>query len=366
MPSAERCTRCSRYRGRSACWVVLGLLTWAWQGASAQTSAPPVPAPHPLVIGHRGAAGHLPEHTLAGYTLAIELGADFIEPDLVITRDGVLIARHENELSDTTDVAAKFPARRTQKAIDGKAVPGWFSEDFTLAEIKTLRARERLPFRDHSHDGRYEVPTLEEILALARRAGAERGRAVGVYPETKHPSYFRGIGLPLEEPLLAILERHGLNHADAPVFIQSFEAGNLKVLAGRTRLPLIQLIGQVDKQPWDLAASGDRRTYGDLITPAGLAEIARYARGIGPEKTSILPLAPDGSLLPPTSLVRDAHAAGLLVHPYTFRSEPRFLAKDYGGDPLAEYRRFFALGVDGVFSDFPDTAVKARAEFLHK
>ncbi len=320
----------------------------------------------PLIIGHRGAAGHLPEHTIAGYTLAIDSGADFIEPDLVITKDGVLIARHENALSDTTDAADKFPGRSTTKTIDGRSVRDWFSEDFTLAEIKTLRARERLPFRDHGHDGQYEVPTLEEIIALAKRKGAERGRPVGIYPETKHPSYFRAIGLPLEEPLLAALERNGLNRADSPVFIQSFEVGNLIALHAKTPLPLIQLIGPRQYPPADLAAAGDRRTYGDLITPAGLAAIARYAWGIGPDKALIQPLAPDRSLLPPTSLVRDAHAAGLRVHPYTFRNEPRFLAKDYGDDPLAEYRSFFELGVDGVFSDFADTAAQAKAAFLQR
>jgi glycerophosphoryl diester phosphodiesterase len=314
----------------------------------------------PIVIGHRGAAGHLPEHTLAGYTLAIGMGADFIEPDVVITKDGVLIARHENDLSDTTDIAVRFPDRKAEKRIDGKTVRGWFSEDFTISEIKTLRARERLPFRDHGHDGQFEVPTLEEIVALAKQEGARRGRAVGIYPETKHPSYFRAIGLPLEEPLLALLERNALSGPDAPVFIQSFEVGNLKALARKTRVPLIQLIGPAHAQPWDLAAAGDRRTYGDLITPGGLAEIATYARGIGPDKALIVPVAPDGTLRPATSLITDAHAAGLLVHPYTFRNEARFLAKDYGADAIREYRRFFDLGVDGVFSDFADTAVQAR------
>jgi glycerophosphoryl diester phosphodiesterase len=320
----------------------------------------------PLIIGHRGIAGRLPEHTLEGYALAIDLGADYIEPDLEITKDGVLIARHENALSDTTDVAEKFPSRRTAKVIDGRTLSDWFSEDFTLAEIKTLRAKERLPFRDHSHDGQYEIPTLEEIIALAKRKGAERGRPVGIYPETKHPSYFRGIGLPLEEPLLAILERNGLNQAGSPVFIQSFEVGNLKALAGQTRVPLILLIGSPRGKPADFVASGDARTYGDLITPAGLAEIARYAQGIGPEKSLIQPTAPDGSLLPPTALVKDAHAAGLLVHPYTFRNEPRFLPSGYGGDPQAEYRHFFELGVDGVFSDFADDAAKAKVAFLKR
>lgn len=371
MSAAARFSRRRPHRrraGAGACFLAIVACGWAALSATAQPSGQTQPAsaarPRPIVIGHRGAAGHLPEHTLAGYALAIDAGADYIEPDLVITKDGVLIARHENELSDTTDVAQRFPGRRAEKTIDGRALQGWFSEDFTLEEIKTLRARERLPFRNHGNDGRFEIPTLEEIIALARRKGAERGRAVGLYPETKHPTYFRALGLPLEEPLLAVLERHGLSGADAPVFIQSFEVGNLKALSRATRLPLIQLIGPAHERPWDLASAGDRRTYADLITPAGLAEIARYARGIGPDKSLIQPIAPDGSLLAPTSLVPDAHAAGLLVHPYTFRNEPRFLARGYGGDPLAEYRRFFSLGVDGVFSDFADTAVQAREAYL--
>jgi glycerophosphoryl diester phosphodiesterase len=338
----------------------------------AQPSAQPsaiAPMPRPLVIGHRGAAGHLPEHTLEGYALAIALGADFIEPDLVSTKDHVLIARHENELSDTTDVADKFPARKRVASIDGRAAEGWFSEDFTLAEIKTLRAKERLPFRDHSRDGQYGIPTLQEIIDLARRKGAELGRPIGIYPETKHPHYFRNIQLPLEDALLAVLDRNGLNRADAPVFIQSFEVWNLKELARKTRVPLIQLIGPPERRPFDFTA--DPRTYGDMIAPAGLKEIATYARGIGPEKSLILPLTPGRELKAPTALVRDAHAAGLLVHPYTFRREARFLAKDYfangeAGAALAEYRKFYELGVDGVFSDFADDAVQARAAFLKK
>jgi glycerophosphoryl diester phosphodiesterase len=308
------------------------------------------------VIAHRGASGYRPEHTLASYELAIGLGADFIEPDLVSTKDGVLIARHENEISETTDVAAhpEFADRRTVKRIDGREVAGWFSEDFTLAEIKTLRARERLPFRDPSFDGRFEVPAFAEVLALARRKSAETGRTIGVYPETKHPSYFRSLGIPLEEPLLAELRDAGL-----PVYIQSFEVENLQELRKVTDLPMIQLL-EAAGQPWDFAMAGDARTYQDLAAPAGLAEIASYADGIGPDKRMIVPADPGGRLLPPTALVADAHRAGLLVHPWTFRSDGTFLAAEYGGEPEREYEQFFTLGVDGLFSDFSDVAVRVR------
>jgi len=288
----------------------------------------------PLIIAHRGASGYRPEHTLASYELAIGMGADFIEPDLVSTRDGVLIARHENEISGTTDVADRpeFAARKATKQIDGREVTGWFTEDLTLAEIKTLRAKERLPFRDQSHNGRFEVPTLAEVIDLAKRGSAETGRTIGVYPETKHPSYFRSIGLPLEEPLLAALQEAGYRSRTAPVYIQSFEVGNLKELRKVTDLPLIQLL-EAEGRPWDFAVAGDPRTYHDLATSAGLAEIAAYADGIGPDKRRIVPAGPDGRLLPPTSLVADTHAARLLVHPWTFRSDGSFLALEYGGDP---------------------------------
>jgi glycerophosphoryl diester phosphodiesterase len=319
------------------------------------------PAPHPLIIGHRGASGYRPEHTLASYTLAIAMGADFIEPDLVSTKDGVLIARHENEISETTDVASRpdFATRKAIKRIDGHEVSGWFTEDFTLAEIKALRAKERLPFRDQSFNGKFEVPTFAEVLALAHRMSAETGRTIGVYPETKHPTYFRSLGLPLEPPLLLALKEAGYSGRKAPVFIQSFEVENLKELRKSTDLPMIQLLDD-QGQPWDFAVAGDARTYQDLVTLAGLAEIATYADGIGPNKRMIVPAGPDGRLLPPTSLVADAHRAGLLVHPWTFRSDGAFLAPDYEGDPEREYNQFFAIGVDGLFSDFSDTAVHAR------
>lgn len=314
----------------------------------------------PLVIGHRGASGYRPEHTIESYTLAIEQGADVIEPDLVSTKDGVLIARHENEISGTTDVAEKFPDRKATKMIDGKEVVGWFTEDLTLAEIKTLRAKERLEFRDQSNNGKFAVPTFEEVIDLAIAKSKQTGRSIGLYPETKHPTYFDSIGLSLEEPLVATLKMKGLDQADSAVFIQSFEVNNLKQLNGMIEVKLVQLMEAADKQPFDLAAAGDKRTYADLAKPAGLKEIASYADGIGPYKRLIVPEDANKALLAPTSLVADAHAAGLLVHPYTFRGEAQYLAKDYGGDPAKEYQQFFALGVDGLFSDFPDTALAAR------
>ncbi len=315
----------------------------------------------PIVIAHRGASGHRPEHTLAAYELAIELGADFIEPDLVITRDGALIARHENEISETTDVSSRpeFADRRTTKRIDGVEVTGWFTDDLTLAEIKILRARERLSFRDHSYDGLFEIPTFEEVLELAVRKSTETGRTIGVYPETKRPSYFRGIGLPLEEPLLAALEMRGWTSRDAPVFLQSFETGNLRELRKRTGVRLIQLL-DVTGRPWDFQSAGDLRTYRDLTTPEGLAWIATYADGIGPNKRLIVPLDHDRQLLAPTSLVADAHRAGLLVHTWTLRSDPEFLVAGYQGKPKREVEQLYGLDVDGVFSDFPELAVEAR------
>lgn len=269
--------------------------------------------------------------------LAIEMGADFIEPDLVITRDGELVARHENEIGGTTDVAAKYPARRTTKVIDGDSLSGWFTEDFTLAELRTLRAKERLAFRSHEYDGRFSIPTFKEVLALVDSAGRRRGRAVGVYPETKHPTYFRSIGLPLEERLLTALRDYGLDRRDAPVFIQSFEAANLRPLRAQTRVRLIQLVSSPDQ-----------------VTPAALREIAMYADGIGVNTRLIV--AADAAAVP-TSLVRDAHTAGLLVHAWTLRPEREFLAARYSGDALAEVRELAALGVDGMFGDYPDLLV---------
>jgi glycerophosphoryl diester phosphodiesterase len=347
-------------------------------GVSASSTSPSVASDHkharlPIVIGHRGASGYRPEHTLAAYKLAIDMGADYIEPDLVSTKDHVLVARHENDITATTDVAGhpEFADRRTTKTIDGVSITGWFTEDFTLAELRTLRAKERLPDlrpANTAFDGLYQIPTLQEVIDLAKRAG------VGIYPETKHPTYFRSIGLPLEEPLLATLNANGYRGPNTPVFIQSFEVGNLKELNRKTRLPLVQLLDATGR-PYDFVVSGDPRTYADLATPAGLAEIATYADGIGPNKNLIVPRDAQNRLTSPTTLVRDAHRARLLVHPWTFRRENTFLPEDFRqGDPAspfylqatgdfpAELRLFYKLGVDGLFSDNPDVAVAVRHE----
>lgn len=318
-------------------------------------------ASEPLVIAHRGASGERPEHTLAAYALAIDRGADFVEPDLVLTKDGALICRHENEISGTTNVAAVFPDRKRTKTIDGKRISGWFSEDFTLAEIRRLRARERLPFRNHAYDDLYPVPTFAELLDLVQRRARELGRPIGVYPETKHPTYFASIDLPFEAPLLAALREAGLDRADAPVFVQSFEGTILKALRKQTKVRLIQLIGWAPQTvPADVAAAGGASTYGEMLTPAGLKAIAAYADGIGPHKSAVQPVGEDGRLLPATAVVRDAHAAGLLVHVYTLRAEPRYLASGYGGDPRAELRQLTRLGVDGFFTDHPGLAIRWR------
>jgi glycerophosphoryl diester phosphodiesterase len=306
----------------------------------------------PLVIAHRGASGERPEHTLASYELAIDQGADVIEPDLVPTRDGVLVARHENEIGGTTDVAdhAAFADRRAVKSIDGVRVEGWFTEDFTLAELKSLRARERIPAlrpANACRDGRYEIATLAEIVALARRRG------VGLYPETKHPTYFASIGLPTDAPLIDALHAAGWRDASAPVFVQSFEVANLRRLAGMTDLRLIQLLAAGGGP-----ADGALPSYTAMTTPAGLAEIAGYAWGIGPDK----------AMLANGTLVREAHAAGLRVHPWTFRAENQFLAEPYRcgdhpathGDLHAEIAAALRLGIDGFFTDYPLIGVETR------
>jgi glycerophosphoryl diester phosphodiesterase len=326
-----------------------------------------------LVIGHRGASGYRPEHTLAAYELAARQGADYIEPDLVITKDGVLVARHEPEISTTTDVAQhpEFADRKRTKPLDGVEVTGWWTEDFTLAELKTLRAKERIPELrpgNKAFDGQFEIPTLQEVLDLRKRLSKQLGREIGVYPETKHPTYFRDMGLPLEEPLVRTLRRNGLDRKRAPVFVQSFEVGNLRALDRTLKMPLVQLFGAKTARPYDFVVSGDTRTYAQLATPANLREIARYADGAGPSKDYIVPRNAAGCSLAPTSFVGDAHDAGLVVHPYTFRAENSFLPCELrsSADPAqhgnfaAEVRQFLALGVDGLFTDHPDLAVAAR------
>ncbi len=352
----------------------------------------------PLVIGHRGAAGYRPDHTIEGYKLAIEMGADFIEPDLVATKDGELIARHEPNITGTTDVAShpEFAARKTTRMVDGVAETGWFATDFTLAEIKTLRAIQPLSDRDASFNGKFSIPTLKEVLDLANSEGTRVGRTIGVYPETKHPTFHVNAGLKLEDRLLTLLATYGYTQKSSPVIIQSFEVSNLKYLRTKTQVRLAQLIDGDDvalngavtlaapyDKPYDFAVAGDKRTFITMLTPAGLAEIKTYADGIGPWKPYLISskgtdangdgkpddVNKDGvvderdrTMLPATSVLKDAHAAGLVVHPFTFRNEAKRLASDFKGDPAAEYKLFFQLGVDGVFSDFTDTAVKALAD----
>lgn len=321
----------------------------------------------PLVIAHRGASGYRPEHTLASYRLAIEQGADFIEPDLVATRDGHLVARHEPVLDETTDVAShpEFADRKTTRVLDGKSITAFFACDFTLAEMKRLRAVQPNSARSKQYDGQFEIPTFEQILELAVTASTARQRRIGVYPETKHPSFHRSLGLPLEERLLDALHKYRLDGADAPVFIQSFESANLQYLRGRSGLPLVQLL---DDGGLEYDGAGTRVVRVNIPQyddprgdrpPRELADIATYADAIGPWKRQILRDLGRPSLLR-TSVIAQAHAVGLKVHAYTFRNEHATLAPQYDGDPLREYRQFFELGIDGVFSDFPDTALRAR------
>ena len=381
---------------RPAALALTAALALAACGGSDSPSYPTLNGDTPLVIGHRGASGYRPDHTLESYKLAIDMGADFIEPDLVATKDGVLVARHEPNITGTTDVATRpeFASRKTTKNVDGVNEEGWFVSDFTLAELKTLRAVQPLSDRDQSYNGKFQIPTFEEVLDLAKAEGAKAGRTVGVYPETKHPTYHAKLGLPLEDRLLAVLAKYGYTTKASPVIVQSFEVSNLKYLRTKTQVRLVQLVdandvnadGSMDltapyDKPYDFAVAGDSRTFASLLTPAGLKEIKTYADGIGPWKPYLIPskqvdankdgkpddLNGDGKIderdrvmMPATSVVKDAHAAGLFVHAYTFRNEAKRLASDFKGDPKAEYKLFFNLGVDGVFSDFTDTAKAAR------
>ena len=332
----------------------------------------------PIVIGHRGASGYRPEHTMASYMVAIAQCADYIEPDLVATKDGVLVARHENEISTTTDVAShpEFAGRRTTKTVDGVAITGWFTEDFTLAELRTLRARERIPSvrpQNAQYDGEFPIPTFQEVIDLARGARTCDGGPVGIYPETKHPSYFRSIGLPLEERVVYALHASGYTDARAPVFVQSFEVGNLRRLNTMTSVRLAQLINCAGR-PWDFTASGDSRTYADLVTPAGLDFVRGYADAIAVCKDRLIPVGSDGRLGTPTRVIADAHARGLRVHAWTFRRENLFLPPSLRsssdpnapGDLVTEIRTFLDAGVDGVFTDNPDLGVEAVEQACSK
>jgi len=386
--------------GQTARAALTALLVGLWAVGPAPVfaqGAPPTLDGRPaLVIAHRGASGYLPEHTLEAYTRAIEMGADFIEPDVVATKDGVLIARHEPMLGVTTDVAERpaYADRRRTRKIDGSEITDWFACDFTLEEIRQLRAKQAMPERDQALNGAFQIPTLQEVIDLAKSKSAQLGRLVGVYPETKHPTFHAEIGLKLEDRLLELINAAGWTEPSSPVIVQSFEVANLKYLRSKTRVRLVQLIDadDVDKdgaivltpprdRPYDFTVARDPRTFKDLVSKAGLNEIKTYADGVGPWKRYIVAarqLDADGNgkpddlngdgtiderdrvLMPPNSLIKDAHEAGLFVHTWTFRNEPRRLASDFKDDPILEYKMFYALGVDGVFSDFPDTALKAR------
>ena len=323
---------------------------------------------YPLIVGHRGASGERPESTLLAFRQAIAEGADVIEPDLVLTKDGHLVVRHENDISQTTDVASRpeFAARKATKVIDGQKITGWFTEDFTLAEIKTIRCRERLPqLRPDSakFDGQEQIATYQQVIDLAKAESARLKRTIGTYPEMKHPTYFAGIGLPVEQRLADILKTNGLDRTDSPVFVQCFEVAPLKTFKTLSNAPRIQLVSRGDGP-----ADDTRVRYADMISASGLKAMATYATGVGPEWPMVIPTAPDGGLGPATSLVADAHAAGLAVHPWTVRAENTFLPPKLrrGPDPAAHgdvaavYKALYAAGIDGLFSDFPGLAAKAR------
>ncbi|MFD3655501.1 glycerophosphodiester phosphodiesterase [Streptomyces sp. NPDC058620] len=332
--------------------------------------------PVPTVIGHRGASGYRPEHTLGAYQLALDMGAHIVEQDLVPTKDGHLVCRHENDITGTTDVAEhpEFASRRATKKVDGVSFTGWFTEDFTLAELKTLRAKERIPGTRQEntlYDGRWEIPTFEEVLRWADQEGRRRGAPVWLYVETKHPTYFRSLGLGLEEPLARLLRRHGRHRANSPLILQSFEPSSMQRLAKLVATPRVVLLSGAATRPWDFVEAGDPRTVAELVQPAGLKWMASFAQGIGPTLDLIIPKDGAGRLTTPTTLVRDAHQQGLILHPYTMRNENSFLPAEFrrGTDPAAygdafgALRTYFEAGIDGVFSDNPDTALLAAADF---
>lgn len=385
-------------KGMGLCGISLVLVACASQTSVALKTLDGKPA---LVVAHRGASGYLPEETIEAYAKAIELGADFIEPDLISTKDGVLIARHDPNLATSTDVAKhpEFAARKRKMNVDGELQEGWFSSDFTLAEIKTLGAISTDAERPQEFNGKFKVPTFQEIIDLAKSKTQQTGRTIGVYPETKNPSYHRTLGLPLEDKLLAALDGAGWNSRAAPIFIQSFEPSSLKYMRSKgSTAKMVQLIdgdgvdpktGEVtfavpSDRPYDWTMAGDKRLYSAMVTPAGLAEIKGYADGIGPWKRFIVGVKgkldakgkqvdvngdgkvndADMTSMQASTLIDDAHNAGLFVHAFTFRNERRRLAADYAGDPKQEYQQYYALGLDGLFTDFTDTALGARADYL--
>lgn len=375
-------------------------------GGDSVSSSPPLAFKtlanvQPLVIAHRGASGALPEETLEAYARAIDFGADVVEPDLISTKDGILIARHDPNLSISTDVAAhpEFASRKKTTTVDGETQTGWFASDFTLAEIKTLGGIITDAERDQSNNGKFKVITFQELIDLVKTRSAQLGRTIAVYPETKNPSYHRALGLPLEDKLIAAISAAGWNNKASPVYVQSFEPSSLKEMKAKgLQAKTIQLIDADDydlktgkltyappyDRPYDWTLSGDMRLFGAMVTTAGLAEIKTYADGIGPWKPYIVPVKGtldaagnlrdlngdgkvdlrDATTQTPTTLIDDAHKAGLFVHGYTFRSEARRLAMDYQGNPQAEYLQFYRLGLDGLFSDFGDTALAARSVYL--
>lgn len=373
-----------RSRARAICATVIAGVALMAAAAPAATANDRTGEEHPLVIGHRGASGYLPEHTLQSYALAIKLGADYVEPDLVVTKDGHLIARHEPNITLTTDVAQRpeFADRRRTAIVDGAEEEGWFASDFTLAEIKTLRAVQTFPERPQRFNGRFKIPTLQEVIELVKRESRKRHRRIGIYPETKHPTYHEELGLPIEPRLVRALRKAGWDSRRDPVFIQSFEQSNLQRLNRMIGVRLVQLVDAFDvnpdgslayappfDRPYDWTVSGDpeleSRTFGFFATDEGLEEISTYADGIGPWKryiVSTLGTGPESSrtLAPPTDLIDRAHAHGLQIHTWTFRNEQSRLVSDYRGNPINEYLQFYELGIDGVFSDFPDTAFTAR------
>lgn len=355
--------------------AAMGVLTALWVpgGAVAQESSVPENDDLPLVFAHRGAAGYIPEHTMASYVLAIQMGADYIEPDLVMTSDGEFIVRHENIITDTTDVADRpeFADRHTTKIVEGSEQTGWFTEDFTLAELKTLRAVERLPDERPAntvYDGMFELLTFQEVIDIAKE------HDVGIFPELKKPTWFREIGLPMEEQFVEILEENGYTETNDSAILQSFDPESVMRLDELTELPIVFNVYSTEGVPYAFQQAGDTRTYGDLLTPAGLEDVRKWADGLGLNKDLLIPRGEDGFLQEPTGLYEDARAAGLAVYVYTFRSENAFLAADFRrgdpdspyfnqaiGDITSEYELFYGLGVDGVWSDQPDTAVGVRS-----
>ncbi|MFJ9781922.1 glycerophosphodiester phosphodiesterase [Amycolatopsis sp. NPDC101161] len=356
--------------------LAVGSASASESGGSADAAAYGRGHDDPVIVGHRGAPGYRPEHTLASYELAFRMGVGYVDVDLVPTKDGQLVARHEPEIGGTTDVAKhpEFANRKKTLVIDGVSTTGWFTQDFTLAELKTLRAVERIPAnRPHNtlYNGRYQIATFQEVLDLIKRLGRELHRTLGTYPEVKHSTFFSSIGNPTEPKLVALLKRNGLDRPDAPAIIQSFEVSNLIDLHKQVRTPLLQLTSATGA-PADFVAKGDKRTYADLVTPQGLREVAKYAKYLGPDKAQVIPRDKNDNLGTPTALVADAHKAGLQVQPYTFRNENPFLPAnlrssaepDAYGDVFTEEAAFLKAGVDGFFADQPDTALESLHAFL--